>query len=458
MRALLVCALACSACSPITVRGRVLPPALEVSPTAVEPDAKREPGLPPEHFLLASGVDLWVAREPGAQLLVATAIVGCGRVDDALESAGLTSLTFDALFEAGAGELRPNEQVLALGKVGAIEVETGISETQVSIEARTRDLPKVAQLLADALRAPRFEEEALGGLVEKNVKSYATDSARHQQTRRVVVARALFGASSPLSTPTTADSLRKVTRDAVVRQHARCVHPKNVSLAVSGDVDPVAVRAAFAALEQWPAGPAPRRATTTPAPAARRLFLVPSRVSERVTVDLVGPGLAPGDRAAAYVFKALLDSWLWYELRANGKAYFATTDIDFGPTAMTWVRFSTRRELAITAVRRALAIINGWWEHWPFTSDSVVPVSGALANWANAASGSSVAVQAAVAQREGGTAATPDEIGKVSMQDIREVFVKTLRPDRLQIIVSGDLPGDADWSEFAPVTRIDTPP
>lgn len=454
-------ALALAGCAALEVRGRQLPRALAVDPAELVPP----PGGKPTravHTFTASGLPVALVDEPGVDLVTLQVVVGCGRADDPPGQAGLTGLMLSALLRAGAGAHDAPGQRRLLRRLARFREAIDDAESWLIVTTRRGDVPELLAAVAEALRAPHFEDAELARVTQRLAGVQDEPATRLQRWTAAVRQRALFGDASPLSQLSTPQSLRALRREDVVRQHQRCVQPGTVSLGVAGALDEAALRAALEPFDGWTAGPPRTRAVAQQALGGQRVFVVPAAVTDRVQVEIVSTGLRPGteQRAAAWVMERALEGQLFDLLRNHGgMVYGVEVDVEVGPTTgMTLVRFTTRREFAWRAAWQAMALLRQWWARWPVPDERLAEYVDSVATaWASRPA-ASIAQATAIAAVQGGPAVTAERLRAVQPFEVREVFSNTLRPERLQLIVSGALSKDDDWSQLGPVTYLDGPP
>lgn len=447
-----------SGCGPVTLsHGRVLPRALAFSPVELAPPSKRAP-VPPSHFTLPSGVDVFLVSEAVSPLVSIDVLVACGRVDDPEGQAGLTGLMLDALLQTGVGALDHEAQLAKQASLGLTEVLVDDAHSQLSMLTRATDFERAAAHLGELLRAPSFLSAPLAHLQDEYVWALSRPGGLHSSLVRRTQQAALFGSASPLSAMSSPQSIKGLTRDQVLQQFAHCVQPRNVTLAIAGPVAASAVKAAFSRLENWPEVPRPAaRSLVESPPQPRRVFLIPSDHSKVVAVTVVGPGLPAGtdQRATAVVLQALLMGQLWGLRSDLGAVYNVGVDFDVGPTSgMIRVSFSTRQEHARAAVEKTVELLEMLWSRWPWPNSTTEEVTAGVGDWWASQSSRTLALDAARALRTGGGPLISERLSRVSMNEVRALFVRTLKPSQVQILVSGDVPKDVHWSDFGPVTRV----
>ncbi len=452
-------------CTPLVAGpSRVLPRALQYDPADYAGQPTPRPTTPPHRFTHPNGLEIFWDEDHSAPLVDVTLLVRCGRGDEPLGAPSLTTSLLWFALRAGAGSLDGPAQRRAFERLGGEpDITEDDGESWATVTVRTEDLPATMALLRDALSSPRFEAPTLEIERERRANAFDAPAAKHGQLARRTRQRAIYGNVPALSQVQTAATLRTLTAAQLSTHASLCFQAPNLMLSVSGDVTEPTLRAAVAPFATLGGTTRVTHLPPAPTPTARWTWLVPSKVTNKVEVTLLGPGLAPGSpqRAAAQVLMAVIRSTLMSDLRDElGGIYSVTGDVDVGPgTGATWISFTTRSEVALETVRRALALLQSWWDRWPFDDQLVDSVTQALQRRVRSATiteRTEAAARARMQDGEGFDARTPDEqLAAVKFQDVRAFFVQALRPDRVQVVVTGAFDPKLDWASLGPVTHVE---
>ncbi len=451
-------------CAPIHVGpGRVLPVELQYDPASFAGTPKERKAEPPRKLTLANGLEVYWGEDHSSALVDVSVLVGCGRGDEPAGIPEVTGVMLRGALKAGAGSLNGAEQRKAWAELGADpDVTYDDGESWISFSVRADELPRAIELLRDALASPRYEAASVTADMERWVTRFDSPMVRHQRLATRTKARAIYGGVPTLSDVATADSVRRITSDVLATHAALCLQPANLVMVATGDVTQESLSAAFAPVAALRTGSLMKHLPPGAPPTSRQFWLVPTTLTNKVVVEFVAPGLPPGtkDRAAARVLMAALMSQLQWELREQmGHVYSVSADVEVGPgTGATWFRFSTRSEVAAEAVRRTLQIIESWWQYWPFddalTRRIVASMRARYARVDPFVHAFEVA-RGRLQDRGNADPRTYDEqLAQVTEEGVRNFFAETLKPDRLQVIVSGNFVSTFNWEQFGPVTRV----
>ncbi len=248
--------------------------------------------------ILPNGLVLIVKPMPGTRTVAISAYFQGGGRAETPETAGLFHLLSRLMVRAGEGRIVREAEALG----GRIDPDSGFAAFGVNASFLAPDLDLGLMIVEEALRRPRFtpaDVERERGNALFALRSIADD---WQAEATYLFREALFGAHPYGRKPAGAEaSLRALDRATLEAAWEHHVVPGNCTLAVSGDIDPEAVRRAVeSSFGAWRG--APPRLPPLPAPPA---LDAPVEVEKRTakgqtTICLGWPGLSveSGDRFA----------------------------------------------------------------------------------------------------------------------------------------------------------------
>ena len=186
---------------------------------------------------LACGVPLIVENIPGVRSAGLCWLLPAGSACDEPETLG-RSQVFSELLMRGAGELDSRAQADAFDRLGAARgASSGTTHLRLSVTCLGSKLAGALPLLADMVRRPAMEDEALRAtkdLAIQAIESLADDP----QERCVLAARARHYPSpfdrSGLGTRACIESL---TREEIAGAWSRLARPGGSFITAAGDVD-----------------------------------------------------------------------------------------------------------------------------------------------------------------------------------------------------------------------------
>lgn len=460
----------CASCAPMMIGGpgRVLPVALQYDPASFAGKPVPHKVENPRRVTLPNGVEVLWMEDHGAPLVDVTVFVACGRGDEPLGVPGTMALLLRSAFSAGAGALEPAAQVQVLDRIGlqpTLAVDDG--ESWIDFAVETRDLPEAMALLNDALSTPRFDPEAVARATERDAALIVESPlVRHNLLSNQVHNRAIYERTPTLTQLLTPSTIQRLSPEILRAQAARCLGPRNLVVAVTGDVTEASVRAGAAPLGRLQGMSVNEHVAAGAPPTLRNVWLVATTLSSRVEVTVLGQGLPRGskDRAAATILLAALTASIEEDLRGHmGHVYSVDGAVEVGPgTGATWIRFSTRPEVSFEAARRVLALLQAWWNWWPLDVDYVAKLvldesksHGRMSKFSR----TFLAGRALMQDREAFDASPfYEQVAKVRGSQLSGFFAHALKPENLQLVVTGALDPSLDWKQFGKVTIVSEVP
>lgn len=291
---------------------------------------------------------------PGKPLAVVSLVADAGAVTEPAGCEGVAEIVARGLSE-GAGPYDAYGFAVAGERLGASwQAQTDWDSFRCGFEVPVADLVGAAELLAAAVREPRFDEASL-----VRVRDERVDEIRLEQSQPGPRAVAAFAASvwQPQSRYATPDggteaSVAALSCDQVRAFHTARLRPDAVTLVIVGDLETVdSDAAARAVFDGWTgSGPAPEISVTVePRRDGRRVVVVdrPGSVQSMLYAGHDAPHRRTPDyvpmTTMALVLGGMFNSRLNYRLREDkGYSYGA-----FGS-------FDTRRHAGIFVARSAV--------------------------------------------------------------------------------------------------------
>lgn len=290
---------------------------------------------------LKNGLKILILEDHRLPLVHYRFMVRAGAADEPAEKAGVANLTVRTLRQ-GAGVMDARGIAEAIDGLGG---EWGASATRdycaISTQFLSRDWLAGMDILAGVVLEPTFpavEVERQRGQVLGAIQQSRDQNA---QVASEHVAALVYG-EHPYARPVVGDpgSIQAITREDLVRYHARYFRSNLCLLVVAGDVDPNAVVAAveqrFAAMEK---GEAPKR-TDPAAPVFQtnrvRLLDKPRLTQTELRIGYEGTNRKSPDFYTLQVMNYILggggfSSRLIENARSKGGlTYSASTSFDFG--------------------------------------------------------------------------------------------------------------------------------
>jgi len=196
----------------------------------------------PEKLTLKNGMQILLLRDRSTPTISLSGFVGAGTVYDQPETAGLATLTAENLTN-GTKTRSALEIAKTLENRGA---SLGFGATRegvlISGNALAGDLPTLVQVLGDVLQNSQFPERELELSRQQALTALKLELDNPGRIARRTFQQAVYPTNHPFHTLATANSLRKISRNDVVRFYQQQYRPEDTLLALVGDFDPDTIR------------------------------------------------------------------------------------------------------------------------------------------------------------------------------------------------------------------------
>jgi predicted Zn-dependent peptidase len=429
-----------------------------------EPGPARPFFFPPiEKSTLANGLRVWTVVHAAIPVVTVMLLVRRGSADDPPGLDGLAALTVDMLDE-GSGGRSAIDFHEALARIGAqLDSDIGPDAAVLTITALSRFSGEAVRLLADMTARPaltdvdfeRVRELRLHRMTQlRDVPGAVADRA---------FVKLLYGPHPYGHTPLGNErTLSAITVDDVRAFHREALRPSDATLIVAGDCRHVEVaRIAAAAFEEWDGTARPRAAPAGLLPTPVRVSVIPRPRAPQSELR-IGHVAVPRDTpdyhalvAANMVLGGQFVSRVNLNLRQDkGFTYGARTSFDFrrlpGPFTL---QVSVHTAATGRAIAESLAEIDGIRGQRPVTPEELALGVAALTR--GFARNFETAEQIARAVGQIALYDLPDDyfdafvpaVERVTAADVTRVAARHLDPDRLSVLVVGDL--DAVGADLA---------
>ncbi|WP_174301968.1 pitrilysin family protein [Caulobacter sp. S45] len=443
-----------AALTPTTARSAPPPESLPHTPPAPGPIVSPSPPMPATR-VLRNGLKVIVARTSALPIVTAELVVRSGATSDPTGMAGLQGLTASLLTQGAGGRTAPQiaADIEALG--GTLESGGGTDGSQIVLTVLADQLDTAMPILADVTRRPTFAPAEIDRLRRQRLDELAVQMDEPGALARLALRPLVFGASpyghNPAGTPA---SLKRIDRQAVLRQYASAYRPDEAILILTGDITPdQGLALAERSFGDWapPSTPRAPRPELTPFPKSR-VVVIDLPGTGQAAVLAGAPSIARSDPRfyAAEVASAVLgggfSARLNEELRIRrGLSYGAGSNIDeFRDTGLFAAAAQTKNASAQQVASLMQAQIAG-------LSAAPIPATELEARQAGIVGefGRSVATSAGLAGQIAANYALygldADEIARftsridaVSAGAARMAASGAIRADRTSLIIAGD--------------------
>ncbi|MFL5483156.1 MAG: M16 family metallopeptidase [Gemmatimonadaceae bacterium] len=408
-------------------------------------------------FQLANGLKVIVVEKHNLPEVEGRLIIDAGAQREPAAKNGLASLTGRLLSE-GTADLSGAEIARQMDALGAqYQTGGGYSTSFADVVALKNVFPQALQLAAKTVMSPSFPTSEFARVKNQAIAAYQQSHARTSGLASDAFVRAAFDSTAPFSRPPngTMASINALTRDDVVNWQRTMYAPSASTLLMVGDITPAEARSvAQQAFGSWSATRAATAAVANPVHTGTgtRVILVDRPGSVQSTIIVGQPGFQATDPeyipmlALNHVFGGAVSSRLNSNLREkHGYTYGAFSGLDLRPGAGV---FQMSSEVRTNATDSALVEAIGEYNRLG-TETVPAPELQALVN--NLVSGFPNAVQSV----QGLTTRLQnlivwglpldfyttyrERLAAVTPEDVRRVASSKLTPNKLVVVVAGDL-------------------
>lgn len=453
--------------------------ALLFAPNAA--DAQRQPPPPPaparplqfpafRETALPNGLRLLVVENHAHPVATVYLLVGSGSSSVPAERVGLAGVMAELLPKGTA--TRTGAQVSGAIEATGGSIGAGSAEDYVNVYSTvlSEHLPLAMELVADVGMNPSFPEDEVASARDRAVAQLQQWMADPSYVANRRFGERLYG-NHPYGRFRSPQTLAALDRQAFVDFHRAHFHPGNALLVVAGDVDPARVEAmARQHFGGWARGQAPAPGyVPLAAGAPTRILLVHRPGAVQSSVRAGSPAIRAGDPdyPALLVMNKILgggsDSRLFDILREQrGWTYGAYTDLD-RPRDVGRVQawMEARTEVTDSAVAELMVQLRRMASE-PVSAAELEAAKGYLVGSfpISVQTAEQVAGQVAITRLLGlpveDLLQRRERISAVTVDDVRRVAARYLRPDSVTVVVVGDAARVmAGLERIAPVDLVD---
>ncbi|WP_405570074.1 insulinase family protein [Streptomyces phaeochromogenes] len=202
----------------------------------------------PERGALGNGLTLLRCHRPGQQVVAVEILLAAPLEAEPQGLDGIATIMARA-FTEGTDKHSAEEFAAELERCGAtLDAHADHPGVRISLEVPVSRLPKALGLLADALRAPAFEDSEIERLVRNRLDEIPHETANPARRAAKELSRQLFPATSRMSRPRqgTEETVTAIESAAVRAFYEKHVRPATATAVVVGDLTGVDLDALLA--------------------------------------------------------------------------------------------------------------------------------------------------------------------------------------------------------------------
>ena len=203
---------------------------------------------------LTNGMKLYGIKQSELPLVQYSIIISGGHLLDAIEKAGVASMTA-SLMNEGTKNKTPEELEDAIRLLGAsISFYGGSENITVRVSTLARNFEKTMSLVEEMLFEPRWDEEQFGLAKSRVINNLKRNKANPSYLASNKLNKLIFGENSILAVETvgTEESVSAITINDMKDFYDRNFSPSLAKFIVAGDIDQQRVEAALAGInKRW---------------------------------------------------------------------------------------------------------------------------------------------------------------------------------------------------------------
>ncbi|MFC8244030.1 M16 family metallopeptidase [Streptomyces chartreusis] len=249
----------------------------------------------PERGKLDNGLTVLRCHRPGQQVVAVEVLLDTPLDAEPKGLDGIATIMARALSE-GTDKHTAEEFAAELERCGAtLDAYADHPGVRVSLEVPASRLPKALGLLADALRAPAFEDSEVERLVNNRLDEIPHELANPSRRAAKELSKELFPATARMSRPRqgTEETVAEIDSASVRAFYERHVRPATSTVVVVGDLTGVDLDALLGdTLGAWTGSPGETRAIAPViADDTGRVVIVdrPGAVQTQLLIGRIGP-------------------------------------------------------------------------------------------------------------------------------------------------------------------------
>jgi zinc protease len=410
-----------------------------------------------EQFQLSNGLKVVVVEKHTLPMVEGRLIIDAGAMREPAEKNGLASLAGRLLSE-GTGDLTGAEIARRMDAMGAqYNAGAAFSMAFADVVALKNVFPEALALAARTVIAPSFPESEFGRVKNQALAAYQQRRAQASGLAADAFIKAAFDTTAPFSRPAagTTATISGLTRTDVVEWHRTMFAPSAATLLLVGDITPAEARnVAQQAFGSWTATRAAMSPVANPMRIyqSNRIILVdrPGSVQSSIMVGQPGFQATDPDYIAMLALNHVLGGAVSARLNTNlrekrGYTYGIFSGLDLRPGAGT---FQMQSEIRTNATDSALVEAIGEYRRIVVDPVPAPELQGAVNNLVSGFPNAVQSVQGLTTRLQNLIvwglpmdfyATYRERLAAVTPEDVRRAATTRLTPDRLVVVVAGDV-------------------
>lgn len=406
--------------------------------------------------VLSNGLNVMLVEHGELPVIQMQFVFQTGATRDPLDKPGIANLTM-RLLDAGTKKRTALEIADEIDYIGAsLNASTGYDGSFVNVLTLKKHLSKVLEIVSDVLQNPTFPQSEFDRIKKEVLTNLLQQKDRPEVIVGKVFSKVLYGNKHPYGNPVdgTESSVNQISVDDVKAFYESYFYPNGATLIVVGNTKLAELKTALEKhLSTWKSKEIPTMATPKVyGDAPTGIFMVdkPKAAQSQIRVGAIGVSRGTPDYFALEVMNMILggnfNSRLNWNLREQkGYTYGAQSGFAYrkeaGPFSTSGGFKSNVTDSCVSEILKEIKKIketdvsedelafakNGLVRALPRLFETPAQISGQLANLV------------LYNLSDGYFNSYIPNIEKVTVKDIRNVSEKYLNPDKMAIVIVGDV-------------------
>ncbi len=426
----------------------------------------------PERIQLENGMILLLQPDHELPMISMNILVRGGTLEEPAEKVGLVEV-YGQTWLSGGTKTATGDQLQEYFEKRAI-IATSLADTEktlLSLRCLKEHFDEASVRFFDVLRNPMFREEKITLAKKQILTALAIEKDDPQRVTLREANKLVYGQIHPLARYADPTTLARVQRKDLLEWHRNHVYPNQIMILVSGDFNSKEMEQTLRQqFDAWRRGPAYQEPTLSFAKTSPGLFFVSKKDVTQSNIIFVQLGQTKKnpDYYALEVLNQIIDGnamtgRFFEHLRAEqGLAYHTQggIGIDWKFPSITYAYLGTQSQSTVKAVKAIYKEIEGFIEHAP-TKEEVELAKERLLNSFVFRFQNKMDVLSNLAELElnsypsDWTERFPEEIKKVTVEDVNRAISKYLQAKDFAVLVVGN---EDDFgtplSTLGPVTKL----
>jgi len=255
------------------------------------PKSSKFPDL--ERAKLSNGMNIVLAKRTGVPTIVMNLMIDAGYKTDYLASAGTAALAMN-LMDEGTKELSSLEINEKLQLLGAnLYTSSNQDKSSVYMNTLKPSFDASLDLFADVVLNPSFPEKEFERLKEEQINNINKEKSQPFPMALRVMNKYMYGEGHPYSNPYTGsgyeETVKKLTREDVLKFYKTWIKPNKATLVITGDVEMTDLKKKLEkSLGKWKKGNVPEIAFGKPKVNSKNTLYLIDRPESQQSIIIAG--------------------------------------------------------------------------------------------------------------------------------------------------------------------------